>query len=101
MQHLPHDLPEPNDSLSSGQIIHLADRPWHNDATHQFAFPWLIVGTVDAYSSGTLVHRANAVRLLHKVGEKQEAMEEESRGKPWLAAETLIALRYLEGDGVI
>lgn len=101
MEHLPSELPQPDDSLSSGQIIHLADQPWHNDATHHFAFPWLIVGTVDAYSNGTLVQRAKAARLLHKVGEKQDAIEEGSKGKPWLAAETLIALRYLRGDGVI
>ena len=63
--------------------------------------PWLIIGTVDAYSQGSLSQRAQAARLFHEIPEKREAIVTEVRDMPWLAAEILIALRYLEGEHVI
>jgi hypothetical protein len=102
MLNLPAELPEPRDEMSAGQIVRLANgAAFHNDATHHFAFPWLIIATVDAYGQGSLNQRAQAARLFHQIPERRRAIAEEFRDMPWLSAETLIALRHLQGEDVI
>jgi len=98
---LPAELPELRDKFSSGQTVRFPDQSWRPDATHHFAFPWLIVATTDAYSHGSLSQRAQAARLFHQIPEKRQALATEFKDMPFFAAETLIALRHLRGDGVI
>lgn len=101
MLHLPAELPAPKDEFSSGQTVLLVDQNWHADATHNFVFPWLIIATTDAYSQGSLSQRAQAARLFHQIPEKRQASGAAFKDMPWLAAETLIALRHLQGEDVI
>jgi hypothetical protein len=101
MLNLPRELPDPKDTFSSGQTVVNSERAWFNDPTHHFAYPWVIIATVDAYPQGSWRRRAQASRLLHQIPEKREDISTGLRDMPWLAAETLIALRHLRGDHVI
>jgi hypothetical protein len=101
MSNLPRELPQPREEVSSGQSVRLIDGTWREDATHHFAFPWLVIATVDAYGEGTLSQKAEAARLFHQIAEKNQVIVRETKDMPWLSAETLIALRYLRGDDVI
>jgi hypothetical protein len=101
MVELPSELPAPKDEFSSGQIVYVTDQHAVEDPTHNFAFPWLIIGTSDAYGRGSLSQRAQACRLFNQIPGKQHAIATELRDMPWLAAEILIALRHLQGDDVI
>jgi hypothetical protein len=98
---LPSDLPAPKDTFSSGQTVYVTDQHATEDPTHNFAFPWLIIGTADAYGRGSLSQRAQACRLFHQIPEKRQAIATELRDMPWLASEILISLRHLQGDDVI
>jgi hypothetical protein len=101
MSKLPTELPQPKDEVSSGQSVRLVDGSWHEDATHHFAFPWLVIGTVDAYGEGTLSQKAQAARLFHQIADKNQVIITDTKDMAWVAAETLIALRYLRGDDII
>jgi hypothetical protein len=98
---LPSELPAPKDEFSSGQTVYVADQHAMEDPTHHFALPWLIIGTADAYGRGSLSQRAQACRLFHEIPGKRQVIATELRDMPWLAAETLIALRHLQGEDVI
>lgn len=98
---LPSELPAPKDAFSAGQPVYVTDQRALEDPTHEFSGPWLIIGTADAYSRGSLSQRAQACRLFHEIPGKRHAIATELRDMPWLAAETLIALRHLQGDDVI
>jgi hypothetical protein len=101
MIHLPSELPAPKDALSSGQEVYVTAEHAMEDPTHNFTFPWLIIGTTDAYGRGSLSQRAQACRLFHEIPGKRQAIAAELKNMPWLAAETLIALRHLQGEDVI
>lgn len=101
MANLPFQLPAPQDNFASGQTVYLTDRVATQDPTHYFAFPWVIIATNDAYSRGSLSQKAQAARLFHEIPEKRNEIVTGVKDMPWLAAEILIALRYLEGEIVI
>jgi hypothetical protein len=98
---LPNQLPPPKEGFSSGQTVYVTDRHALEDPTHDFTFPWLIIGTVDAYGRGNLSQRAKASRLFHEIPAKRDVICTEEKDMPWLAAETSIALRHLQGDNII
>ena len=100
MTSLPAELPAPKAGLSSGEAVILTSGS-AGDPTHYFDLPWLIIGTADAYREGSLSQRAQAARLIHKISGERETIIRELKDMPWLAAETLIALRYLQGEDVI
>jgi len=100
MANLPDSLPAPGDNSSSNHIVTTLEGPMA-DPTHNFSLPWLLIGTVDAYSHGTWSQRAHALRLFQQISGRQEAIARETTGKPWLAAEILISLRHLLHEDVI
>ena len=101
MAQLPTDLPAAGDVFISGQSNGITLTEFARDGTHMFAFPWLIVGTIDAYPQGNLAQRAQAIRLMNDTPREGDAIRLEARNKSWVAAEFLIALRYLRGDDVL
>lgn len=101
MANLPFQLPGAKDSFASGQTVYLTEQHAIQDPTHHFAFPWVIIGTYDAYRAGSLSQKAQAARLFHEIPEKRKAIATEVKDMPWLAAEIVIALRYLEGEAVV
>lgn len=101
MAQLPTEMPHAAEVAISGQPVHITADEFARDGTHMFAFPWLLVGTVDAYPQGNLIQRTQALRLLSDAPREQDGLRMEAQGKPWVAAEFLIALRYLRGDDVL
>lgn len=96
MANLPADLPEPTDESSSAQLVLSKDFGWLSDPTHQFALPWFITATADAFGKGTLTQRAQAAGLLNQLPEKRETIARDLEDMPWAAAELLISLRHLQ-----
>lgn len=101
MANLPSKLPAPNDGFSSGQEVIVGEQTAIPDPTHHFLLPWLIIGTADAYHQGSLSQRAQASRLFNEIPEKRRVISAELKDMPWLAAETVIALRQLEGEDIL
>ena len=101
MANLPSKLPAPNDGFSSGQEVIVSEQTAIPDPTHQFLLPWLIIGTADAYHQGSLAQRAQASRLFYEIPKKRQVISTQLRDMPWLAAETVIALRQLEGEDIL
>ena len=101
MANLPKELPMPKDQVSSSQIVVTNQSGPFVDPTHHFLLPWLLIGTADAYPKGKLSQRAQAAKLFHQIPERREAIARDLKDMPWLAAETVIALRYLRGEDVI
>jgi len=101
MAELPADLPAAGDVLISGEPVRITLTEIARDGTHMFAYPWLIIGTLDAYPQGDLAQRAQAIRLMNDTPRERDAVRLEAQNKSWVAAEFLIALRYLRGDAVL
>ena len=101
MASLPRDLPAVNDQVASAFPVRLAGTGVASDPTHNFTVPWLLIATVDAYPQGTLMQRAKAQRLFDKICDRSDEIQHKAYGLPWLAAELLMSLRYLQGDRVI
>lgn len=100
MSNLPKELPMPKDQTSSAQTVVTVQSGPFGDPTHHFLLPWVVIGTADAYAKGTLSQRAHAAKLFHQIAERRDAIAD-LKNMPWLAAETVIALRYLRGEDVI
>jgi hypothetical protein len=67
---LPHDeLSSRDDEISNAHWLFRPDelQPPLPDAVRHIRLPWIIAGTVSAYSSGTLLQRAKAAALLHQI----------------------------------
>ena len=101
MANLPKELPMPKEETSSAQTVITEQNGPSSDPTHHFLLPWLVIGTADAYANGTLSQRAHAAKLFHQIPERREAIARDLKDMPWVAAETLIGLRYLKGEDVI
>jgi hypothetical protein len=67
------------------------------DSTRQFRLPWLLIGTVDAYSSGAWQEKERTIRWIERA---LGVVDERTRKHlaPYEAAELLLALRYLDGE---
>jgi hypothetical protein len=100
MASLPAELPSLKAGISPGQPVVLTTGTT-GDPTHYFDLPWLIIGITDAYSHGSLSQKAQAARLIHKIPDERGNIGQELKDMPWLAAETLIALRHLQGEDII
>jgi hypothetical protein len=96
MANLPTELPDPKDESTSGQQVFSKDFGVLNDPTHQFALPWFITATADAFGRGTLTQRAQAARLFNQLPEKRETIARDLKPMPHAAAELLISLRHLQ-----
>jgi hypothetical protein len=101
MGQLPTGLPPPGEVAVTGQEVQVSPGKWIPDSTHMFAFPWTLIGTVDAYPQGTIAQRVQALKLFGEIPAQQDAVRSEMRGEPWAAAEFLIGLRYVRGDDVL
>ena len=101
MAHLPAMLPMPKEETSSAQTVLTRLYGPSADSTHQFKLPWVLIGTVDAYGAGNITQRARAARLFHQIEDRHDSIRNDLKEMPWLAAETLIGLRYVRGDDII
>lgn len=70
------------------------------DTSRYYVLPWLIIATVDAYGHAGFRQRVAALEFVDElIGHLEKfagAISVEDR--PWIAAEYLIALRYLAGE---
>jgi hypothetical protein len=100
MAHLPLVLPSAKEHVSTDYPVMLTEGEFVTDDTNNFTLPWLLIATVDAYPRGSITQRAEAVRLIRQVSDasKDSALMREVQGVPWLAAETLMGLRYVRGE---
>ncbi len=72
------------------------------DPTSQFPIQWSVIATVDAYPSGTSLQKAKATVWVDGIaGDADELAKGVIGDTDWIAAELLIALRYLQGEKVI
>jgi hypothetical protein len=68
------------------------------DSTRYLKLPWMIIATVDSYRGGSLVDRYRALRWLDSVMSSIDKLKAQSLQLEFVAAEFVIALRYLAND---
>lgn len=72
------------------------------DVTKHYALQWAMIATADAYVEGSEAQKARAVVWLRRVAERLDGVTTGVIGKTdWIAAEWLIALRYVQGERVM
>lgn len=91
---LPVQAPTANEAEHSLQWIDGKDGR-HQDSFEQSILPWVLIGTVDAWASGTSLQRARALLWLERASLQQSVLEAETQSESWRRAELLIALKYL------
>lgn len=96
MASLPNSLPSSTDEATSSHAVDLPGGKFARDTLHSLALPWFVIGTVDAYSAGTALEKAKARSLLAEINRKGDEIRQAVQGKPWVAAEILISLRYFD-----
>jgi len=87
-----------------GIVLVLApNAPPETDTVRYYVLPWVVIATVDAYKYGGFRQRIEALRLVDAVIADLETFAEAFRAeeRPWIAAEYLIALRYLAGENLL
>lgn len=97
---LPQAVPGGADNdASSREIENKKGLSIYTDSSRYFALPWLIVATADAYPSGTTAERARALdQLEHSLVALEPAEQAALKWGEYVAAELLIALRYISKD---
>jgi hypothetical protein len=65
------------------------------DTLAQLTLPWAIIGTVDAYSNGSISQRANAVSWLEAALLDPSMRDADTQLPNWWRAELLVSLNYL------
>jgi hypothetical protein len=99
LDRLPMTVPNAEDVDSNGFPIFFKNGTSERDAVRHMKTPWMIMATVDAYPSGTIVQRARALHWLGKAARESSSIKESSMaGNAWAAAELTIGFRYLAGD---
>jgi hypothetical protein len=67
------------------------------DRVQYLVLPWLMMGAVEAYASGNVYDRMNAIRFFDDYASRLDQMDKEFHrpGNDWRVPEALMALRYL------
>jgi hypothetical protein len=98
LQNLPADSIGALESENSGHRIQLEDSNLFADEIRRYKLPWCLIATRDAYASGSSEEQLAAQRWVERTLGSASKMERAVAAAPHVAAELLIALRYLDGD---
>jgi hypothetical protein len=101
LQTLPSALPKVSEYDISGHPIDLRSGSIERDNVRNYILAWIIIGTMDAYAGGTLSQRAAALAFVEQVLANVEEMSRQVIGFPWIAAEFLTSLRYINREKII
>jgi serine/threonine protein kinase len=73
------------------------------DHTSNYAMQWSVIATADTYQSGTEVQKAEALVWMKDIVDNLDNSVSEVTGgnTDWIAAELLISVRYLDGEGAL
>jgi hypothetical protein len=76
---------------------------FESDHVGYLTLPWLVIGTIDAYSSGSLRDRMSAVRYLRDLVGRLDAIDRDLRRlhNQWRMPEMLMALRYWSDESYL
>jgi hypothetical protein len=99
LQNLP---PAPMGALdleNSGHRVLLPDDNFFADGIRRYKLPWCLIATRDAYASGSSEEQEAARQWVEKVLANSSELERTVVVAPYAAAELLVSLRYLGGDG--
>jgi hypothetical protein len=81
---------------SSGHRVQLANLNHSPDGIRRYKLPWTMIAIRDAYANGTNQDQLAAQQWLEKL--LANATEMQKAVRPHVAAELLIAMRYLDGE---
>jgi len=97
---LPRAIPGGADNDASNREIENKEGfSIYTDSSRYFALPWSIIATADAYPSGTIAERTRALDQLERSLAVLEPAEQAAlKWGEYVAAELLIALRYISKD---
>lgn len=87
---------EPTRFESYDQHVMTSNDGYPTESIQLLVLPWLIIGSVDAYSDGTLRDRMKAIAFLNDVSTRLDEIDHEMREgeNTWMIPEMLMALRY-------
>jgi len=71
------------------------------DHVRYYVTEWVVIGTVDAFKNGSLGEKAAALSKIERMLDNIHEHERDALQKPWVSAEFLISLRYLNGENLI
>jgi hypothetical protein len=96
LDQLPQRVPGPiENEVAKGYVFRSKTQFTLDDVRH-YPFPWMLRATVEAYESGTTAQRARALLWLEEAF-KNPLRQEDFRAEFWTMAETLFALRQVQG----
>jgi hypothetical protein len=96
LDRLPQGVPGPiENEVAKGYVFRSKTQFTLDDVRH-YPFPWMLRATVESYQSGTTAERARALLWLEDAF-KSPLREEDFHKEFWTMAETLFALRQVQG----
>jgi hypothetical protein len=96
LDRLPQRVPGPIENEVAKGYVFLDNGQLTLDDVRHYPFPWMLRATVEAYQSGTTAQRARALLWLEEAF-KSPMREEDFHKEYWTMAETLFALRQVQG----
>jgi hypothetical protein len=101
LQNLPQDPITANESDKSDHRIQLETLNYFVDSIRRYKLPWVLIATRDAYANGSSQEHDKAQRWVDKLLSNPTEITLTVANTPHVAAELLIALRYLDGDSSV
>jgi hypothetical protein len=95
------DLPDPPPPVQQVEVAAVwlnARQGRFEDTLAQLQFPWLVIATIDAYSSGTSLQRARALAWLERALSSASLRNADTQLPNWYRAELLLALHHALGS---
>jgi hypothetical protein len=89
--------PTASDADNPYHWIRIRDKPNYPelDAFVQIKLPWMLVATVDAYPSGTVLQRVTALQWLESALQQPTVVNADTQPNNWWRAELLYGLKYV------
>jgi hypothetical protein len=100
LDNLPSRAPSASDAEHDDYWIDSKDGSHIDGYTHP-KLPWMLVATVDAYPSGSILQRARALQWLESAVQQQSVVAADTHPTNWWRAELLYALKYLLQSKVV
>ena len=101
LEKLPSNAMGFTDFENSGHRGRSKDSNFFVDGIRRYRLPWALIATRDAYAGGSSKDQAAAQAWVETVLGDASEMQRATAKTPHIAAELLIALRYLNGDSSV
>jgi hypothetical protein len=93
---LPQSVPEPIENDIAKGVVERSETQATIDEARHYRFPWMLRTTVEAYANGNVAQRTRAMLWIEEAF-KKPLRAEDLHSEYWTIAETLFALRYVQG----